>query len=141
MFSGQTRFPDEASKLLTIGYNLLRMQEEDKIDKGYEFVTRAFILQPTQVSAIELFRTINNYPKYQPHVTEILSRFFDDFIEKKQTYVKQNGYREKLAAAILTGQYLAGVKQNSDANAANRYMALVKEINGEQQRINETSRW
>jgi hypothetical protein len=141
IFTGQTKFPDEVTRLMTVGYNLLRIREEDKIDKGFEFMAQAFIRQPSQISVVELLHAANNYPKHQSQMTNVLSQYFDDFIKKKQTYLKQNGYQEKLGAAIFAGQYLADISRSSDANAADRYAACVKEFNEKRQQFNQDSRW
>ena len=65
MFTGQTKFPDEFSKLLTIGYNLIRLQDEDNINKGCEFISQAFMQQPSQIAALELIRAMNLYPQLE----------------------------------------------------------------------------
>lgn len=141
IFSDQTKFPDEFSKQMTLGYNLLRMQGEDKVAKGCEFMAQVFIRQPSQIPIIEMLRVISIYPKYQRYLIEVINQFFDDFIKNKQTYAKQDGYRERLIAASLAGQHLANVIRSSDANAADRYTAYLKEFYEEQRRLVETSRW
>jgi hypothetical protein len=140
LFTGQTKFPDRFSMLLTIGYNLVRMQEDDKISKGFEFMTQAFTQQPSQAVAIELLRATNHYPQLRDTATNIFRQYFDDFVEKEQTYRKQNNYREKVLAAALAGDYLANINY-SDPNLVDKYRTSSRKLMEDQQWINKNSRW
>jgi hypothetical protein len=140
MFTGQTKFPDRPSMLLTIGYNLVRLQDEEKVSKGCEFIAQAFIQQPSQIVAIELIRAASYYPKFRDRVTDVFSQYIDDFVGKKQTYIRQHGYREKSIAAMLAGDYLANIN-SGNPELAGKYRAYLKEFAEEQQWINKTTRW
>jgi hypothetical protein len=140
MFTGQTKFPDRPSMLLTIGYNLVRLQDEEKVSKGCEFIAQAFIQQPSQIVAIELIRAASYYPKFRDRVTDVFSQYIDDFVGKKQTYIRQHGYREKSIAAMLAGDYLANIN-SGNPELAGKYRAYLKEFTEEQQWINKTTRW
>lgn len=140
LFTGQTKFPDESSRLLTIGYNLLRIKDESKPNNGCEFVAQSFIRQPSQITAIELVHAANRYPQFQGRTTEVLSQYFDDFIANKQTYAKRHGYHERLISAMLAGEYLAGINRNN-TDLVNRYRTYMKEFTKEQQWMGKTFRW
>ena len=140
VFTGQTRFPDETSKLLTTGHNLLRMQGEDNTNTGCELILRAFMQRPSQVTVLELVLAINLHPQLQDRIVDVLSRYFDDFIEKKQTYIKQDGCRNKILAASLAGDYLANMNRDKP-DLANKYRTYLKEFNEERYHIDKTSRW
>jgi len=140
MFTGQTKFPDRLSMLQTIGYNLVRLQDEEKVSKGCEFIAQAFMQQPSQIVAIELIRAAGYYPKFRDRVTDVFSQYIDDFVGKKQTYIRQHGYREKIIAAMLAGDYLANIN-SGNPELAGKYRAYLKEFAEEQQWINKTTRW
>jgi len=140
MFSGQTKYPDEITKRFTMGYNLLRMQSEENAGKGGELLAQAFLLQPSQILSIELIHAAGYYPKFRDNVAGIFSRYFDDFVKKKQTYVKHDGYRERIIAAMLAGDYLANIN-SGNPELAGKYKARVKEFAIEQQLINQNTRW
>ncbi|MGA2914754.1 MAG: hypothetical protein ABSE89_01875 [Sedimentisphaerales bacterium] len=140
IFSGETKFPDAATKLLTMGYNLLRMEGNDKTDKGFECMVRAFMQRPSQVSVLELLRAAGNNPRYQGSLAKVLNQCFDDIIEKKEIYKKQDGYREKLVAALMMKSYLENVFHDNPA-MVNKFEKYSKEFAEEQQQIGSESRW
>ena len=105
MFTGQTKFPDELSKLLTTGHNLLRLQGEDNMNTGCELVSRAFMQRPSQVTAFELVLAMDFHPQLRDRIVDVISRYLNDFVEKKQTYVKQDGYRNRILAATLISKF------------------------------------
>jgi len=140
MFTGQAKFPDDFTKLLTVGYNLVRLQNEEQVKKGCELMAQAFMQHPSQITALELIHAASYYPKFRDSMVSAFSRYFDDFVEKKQIYMGQDGYREKIIAAMLTGDFLANANRNNPS-LVDKYRAHLKEFAEKQQRINENSRW
>ena len=140
MLTGQTKFPDGLSKVLTTGHNFLRLQGEDNTNTGCELVTRAFMQRPSQVTALELILAVDLHPQLRDRIAGIFIKYVDDFVEKKKTYVKQNGYRNRILVAALAGDYLANMNQDKP-DIASKYKTYVKEFNEEQRYINKTSRW
>jgi hypothetical protein len=140
MFTGQTKFPDELSKQLTVGHNLLRLQGEDNMNTGYELVSRAFMQEPSQVTVLELILAMDLHPQLQDRVANVLSQYLDDFVGKRQIYSKQDGYRNKILVAVMAGDYLANMNHDKP-DLVNKYKTYIREFNEEQRHINETSRW
>ncbi len=136
----QAKFPDEFTKLLTIGYNLARTQNEESAKKGCEDMARAFMLHPSQITALELMHASNYYPKFRDVTKSVFSRYFDDFVAKKETCTEKDGYRGKIIAAMLAGNYLASTSRDN-ASLVKKYRAYVKEFTEQQQQINGYSRW
>jgi hypothetical protein len=140
IFSGKTKFPDKFSYLFTAGHNLMYLQDADKVSSGCESIIQAFKLFPCQVAVLELINASNHLPQFRSSITETFSQYFDDFINKKQTYIKQDGYREKLSSAMLIADYL--VKTNSGKpQLAEKYNEYLKEFENDQSLINAYSRW
>ncbi|MGB8226755.1 MAG: hypothetical protein WCE45_07850 [Sedimentisphaerales bacterium] len=140
LFTGQTKFPDEFSKLLTVGYNLQRIQDANKVGKGCEYTAQAFMQLPCQISAIELLRTADIHPEYRGQIVQVSTQYFNDFVEKKQAYKKQNNYRERAMTAAIIGNYLTNIN-SGNPDIVNKYKAYVEEFRKEQGQINDTSRW
>jgi hypothetical protein len=140
MFSGQTKFPDKFSQLLTIGHNLLYLQDEEKSKNGCELLIEAMFEFPCQVAAVELVNAANHTSQNRDRVTEAFDKYFDDFVAKRQTFIKQDGYREKLSAAMLIGDYLTKVNGGNPA-IANKYKQHLDEFESDQSLINSYSRW
>jgi hypothetical protein len=95
---------------------------------------------PCQISAIELLRTADIHPEYRDRIVQVLTQYFDDFVEKKQVYKKQNNYREKMMAAAIVGNYLININ-SGNPGIVNKYKAYVEEFRKEQEQIIGTSRW
>jgi hypothetical protein len=111
-----------------------------RTNDGYKLVAQAFMQQPSQAAAVELIYAANRNPQLRDQITDVFNQYFNDFIEKKQTYVKQNGYRERLVSAVLAGNYLANINRNNP-KLVDKYKEYLKEFSEEQQRSSETSRW
>jgi hypothetical protein len=73
-------------------------------------------------------------------VAEAFSKYFDDFIANRQTLIKQNGYRDKLLAAMLIGDYLQRINSGNPA-IAQKYKQYLDEFENDQTLINNKSRW
>jgi hypothetical protein len=140
IFTGQTKFPDEFSYLYTIGHNLLYLQDEEKVNKGCESVIEAFKQFPCQVVVLELMNASSHFPQFRSKITETFSQYFDDFINNRQTYIKQNGYREKLASAMLIADNLARLNSGNPKIAV-KYTQHLKDFENDQSVINANSRW
>ena len=66
--------------------------------------------------------------------------YFNDFVERKLTYMQQDGYREKMLAAMLAGDFLASTNRNNPT-LVDKYRTYIKEFSQKQQQINIDSRW
>jgi hypothetical protein len=140
MFDGRTKFPDEFSKQLTIGTNLLRMRDEGKFEAGCDMLIEAFKRKTYQATAVELINAASRSLKVRDKVTNVLSDCFNDFVEKEQEYKKQNGYREKIISAMIAADYLKSVRHDNPELVA-KYKAKIKEYSDKQREINDKSRW
>jgi hypothetical protein len=140
MFTGKTKFPDDFSRKLTIGYNLLRMREPESVEKSCDLIIETFKQRPYQAAALELIRTASRYSQFRGKITEVLSKYFDDFVENKRQYKKQHGYHERIISAIMAGNYLASIN-SAKPELAKEYNAKIKEFTDEQQEIGKNSRW
>ncbi|HBG27024.1 MAG: hypothetical protein A2Y10_04390 [Planctomycetes bacterium GWF2_41_51] len=136
IFNGQTKFPDEFSKLLTTGYNLPRLQQGDA-NTAFNALNNALKLKPSNTAAIELIRLTQYQSEFRPKVTEIFTEYFNDYRANKDKYKKQDGYRDRLMVTMIVGNYLANV----NPAFKQEYQEYTVEFNRELQRISETSRW
>ncbi|MDD5135061.1 MAG: hypothetical protein PHP01_06605, partial [Phycisphaerae bacterium] len=138
----KTKFPDELSKNLTVGYNLMRMRDMQgtEKEKGCDMIIEAFKQCPYQITAIELVRIASYFPQFRDKVTEVLSNYFDDFAENEQQYKEQNGYHQRIISAIMAGNYLANIN-GAKPELAKEYKAKTDEFISEQRQIGTRSRW
>jgi len=137
IFDGQTKFPDEFSKLFTVGYNLLRLQDEGDVNNTCGLMIQALMQRPSPAVVIELMQTAGKYPQLRDRITGVFNQYFDNYIGKKQTYMKQDGYRDRLITLMMMADYLKRIKPA----LAEKYDKYYVEFTNEQMLIGKNSRW
>jgi hypothetical protein len=140
MFTAQTKYPDSFSQLFTVGRNLLYINDEDKVRDGCKLLMKAFAQFPSYGIVSELISASNRIPHFKEQVVDVFSQYFDDFVNKKNTYMKQDGYRGKLLVAVIIGDYLTRINSNKP-EIADKYRKYVKDFSAEQPYINKNARW
>ena len=140
IFNGKTKFPDDESRFLTIGYNLSLFQDDEKAGTGCEFLMQAFAKKPSQVALIELMHALNRRPQSREQAVKVMSQYFDDFIAKRETYKKEDGYRDKLISALLIADYFSKVNRQQKS-LVDKYKSYIAEFSNDQLYMNKTSRW
>ncbi|MFZ0034312.1 MAG: hypothetical protein WAK60_04920, partial [Sedimentisphaerales bacterium] len=109
--------------------------------QGLDFAIKAFKLYPSQ-TPMQLILSAGKYAELQSLVSDSCKNYLDDFAKNKGLYAKQNGYLDRIWAALLACKYLqedARIKEN--ARLAQFYDAKRKEYNDEQQPLLENKRW
>ena len=136
IFNGQTKFPDEFSRLLTVGYNIPRLQDGD-VNDAFGLLTKAINIKPSNTAAIELIRIASRDPQFRGRLSEVFGQYFADYLENKKTYKKRDGFRDRLMAVMIIGNYLS----NMNPKFKEEYQEYSKDFNQELLRISDTSRW
>jgi len=136
IFNGITKFPDEFSKNLTTGYNMIRLQDVD-VNIAFDMLSTALTQKPSNTAAIELIRATSRSDRLREKLDKKFSDYFADYLKNKETYKKQNGYRDRLLTTIIIGNYLAGVNPKFEQE----YILYREQFNRELAYIGKTSRW
>jgi len=111
IFTGQTKFPDEFSKNLIAGYHLAFSRKDEESHKhGIALMMRAFNQKPSQM-AIQQILLAGNNPKLRDIVSKFNLDFLEKFIQNKDTWEKQDGFRNRIVAALLTSNFLGQIAQ------------------------------
>lgn len=136
--NGKALYPDEFSRDLIIAYNKLNGTEKKQ---GLDFAINAFKLNPSQ-APIQIILYAAGYPYLQPLVENFCKNYFDEFTKDKDLYAKQNGYLNRLWAALLTGRYLrVNAAKQGNIELAQFYDVKMKEYNDEQEPLVKGKRW
>jgi hypothetical protein len=137
IFTGATKFPDEFSKLLTSGYNIVRLQDGDS-KAAFDMLEKALSIKPSNTAAIELLRIGHSDPQLRDRTLKIFRDYFNDYLEHKDDYMKKDGYRDRMMATIIIGNYLSSLdpvfKQKYDNE-------IYPQFGVELETIGKTSRW
>ena len=138
--TGQTKFPDEYSKLVTTAHALLRTKDEENIKQGMARLAKALEINPSQIVVMELFDAARMHKELGRVTAGILQKYFEDFDANKNDYVKKDGYRNKLIAAMLAGNYLGNISHKKP-ELAESYTNKVSQYSKEQAAMQSKSRW
>jgi len=137
IFNGTTKFPDEFSQLLTAGYNIVRLQGGDP-NAAFAMLQKAMSIKPSNTAAIEMIRIAHNEPGLQIKLLKTFNDYFSDYLENKKNYMKKDGYRDRLMATIIVGNYLA----NLDSEFKQQYdKEIYPQFGVELEAIAKSSRW
>jgi hypothetical protein len=144
IFNGNTKYPDEFSKNLTIAHNLFWFSGSDKVKRkqALDYAMRAFELSPSQTPMQEIVYVGSRFAELRPRIKVFCENYFNDFTENKDTYVKEHGYFHKIVAALNAGSYLRAIaKKQKDTRLVQSYDARMNEYKSEQIRLLRRKRW
>jgi hypothetical protein len=138
IFNGKTIYPDEFSRNLILSYNMLDSTERKQ---GLDFAIKAFKLYPSQ-APVQMILYATRYPELQPLVIDFCKNYFDEFAKDKGFYAKQDGYLNRVWAALLAGRYLGGIAaKQGNTELVRFYDAKMREYNNEQEPLHTGKRW
>jgi hypothetical protein len=138
IFNGKTLYPDEFSKDLIIAYNILGGTAKKQ---DLDFAIKAFNLYPSQ-APMQIILPLAKYAELQPFVRDFYKNYFDEFAKDKSLYAKQDGYFNRIWAALLTGRYLReSAAKQGNTELVQFYDAKMKEYQSEQEPLQKKKRW
>jgi hypothetical protein len=142
IFNGKTLYPDEFFKDLIIAYNMLSFGKDTAEKKqGLDFAIKAFKLHPSQ-APIPMILSVAKYAELQPFVSDFCKNYFDEFAKDKSLYAKQDGYFNRIWAALLAGRYLReSAAKQGNTELVQFYDAKTKEYQSEQEPLQKKKRW
>ncbi len=105
VFDGATRFPDEASRLLTQAYNLFRRDDAGSAREALSDAIGAFSSRPTAL-AVQTARRAAAFPELKPHLDEFARGIVADYQSHLERYRSEAGFLERNGAAVVAATYL-----------------------------------
>jgi hypothetical protein len=144
MFNGNTIYPDEFSKNLTKAHNLFYFSGNDKTKRkqALDFTFKAFELNPSQTPMQEMIYIGSRYAELRPRINQFCKKYFDEFTENKDTWVREDGYFHRIVAALNAGSYLRSeAKRQKNTKLEEFYNDTMKEYKSEQTELLSRKRW
>jgi len=143
IFDGKTRYPDDFSRNLIIAHHSLSPHKEKDVRKqGLDAAIKAFKLNPSQSPTLKIISAVRRFPELKPRVDEFWKNYFNDFAKNKNSWARQDGYHDKIVAALNAARYLRNIAKNQrDAVSVQLYDARIKEYNNERRRVVKTKAW
>jgi hypothetical protein len=138
MLDDKAKYPDEFSKSLSAAHTLLLVKDENARQKGLELAMRAFEIKPSQMSVAELLNA-TRYPEFKPKIVAMLKEYLEKFEQNKDQYARQNGYNNKLIAALIDANYFQ--KTSNDPRLIDEYRRIGEEYRRIQAELMDSSRW
>jgi hypothetical protein len=138
----KVKFPDEFSRMLTLGSNALRSRDPSAVAQGYSFAKRAFDIFPCQASAM-LMSLAGTRSTTAQRIAQDLARFLDDFIKNRETYSKQGGHEQRLLAAWISANHMMQLGKNLKLKPEmiKKYKKLSEQLIKVQYNIAVNSKW
>jgi hypothetical protein len=137
MLQGKLYYPDEFSKELTLAHNLLPVNNSQAQQAGLESAVKAFNLQPSQLPLLELFGVARS-PDFLAKVDGLIKTYMIDFEKNKDNWLKQDGFNNKVVAAIIGATYLQKTDDNADIAQLGSKLEQYKVL---QRDLLDASRW
>jgi len=115
MLTGQTYYPDEYSRKLTTGHNLLLFQDPAQKKKGLELLIGAMKENFAPGPLLEMLLIGSQFPDLRPRIDEICSQYAKDFQQDIKLYAGRDGFNIRLEAirlVMIRLQQIAAASKN-----------------------------
>lgn len=133
---------NEFSKNLVIAHNMLMYsQDKQKRRIGLDAAIRALNMQPSQAPARKILLAAGSGELGQ-EVLDICQNYLATFTENKEDYSKQDGYHNKLVAALIMNDHIRKTaEKNRDRKLFDTCMEKYRQYSDERARMVDTKRW
>lgn len=142
MFTGATKYPDEFSGNLSLGYNLLLFRDRERKEQGLHRVMAAFEQFPSPAPMLDLLLVASQFSELVPEIDGLCAEYATKFEENKAQYAGHDGYNLHLEAArlaLLRLEQLA--RARGDNEAAQGCRARMDRYIAERNGISDRKRW
>jgi hypothetical protein len=141
-FIGKTIYSDDFSKNLVMAHNMFLFGKgKNSKQQGLDFAFKAFELNPSQAPMAEILSAAR-FAELRPHINNFCHDYFDDFIKNQDLYAKQDGYHNRIAAALMAGDYLQkAAKGQKNQGKAQFYAAKISTFNNQRKQVLKGKRW
>ncbi|UCG57377.1 MAG: hypothetical protein JSU70_21230 [Phycisphaerales bacterium] len=143
--TGRTLYPDEFTRNLIIGHNLLAYgsrEDTERKRRGLDAVVTAFNMNPSPAPMLEIILVAPMISELKPLVRSFCKNYYERFSKEMNDLMKQDGYRLRLEAARLACVHLQKVAQEQrDTKLAAYYAAERNKLLAERVKMSQEKRW
>jgi len=129
---------ESRDKLAQLSEQLKTVQERlgNAKKQGLDFAIKAFHLNPSAAPMMEIVYLAGRFAELRPQITNFCQNYFNTFVKNQDTYLKQDGYRLKVQAVHLAGNYLETIaREQKDTKFAHFYDEKTKEFASERDKM------
>ncbi len=136
IITGETIYPDSFSENLTKSYRYLNHRVNGGFDraKGLSHAIKACKENPSSMPMQVIVRA-SKFKSIAPRVYNFCRNYFDEFMENKKKWSKEDGYHNRMLAALIASSYLKTVAHNQKNEQLENF--YIKEINKMQDKLNQ----
>ncbi len=142
MFTGDTFYPDNYSRCLTVGHNLLVLPDAARKKEGLESLIEALADTFAPAPLYEMLTIGDLFADLRPRIDEVCTQYVADFEKNRTTYSRQNGFNlrlETIRLALIRMQQIALLKHDKESSEA--YGKQKNQYEQQRERILRTKRW
>ncbi len=136
ILADQAEFPNVHAKGMTMFSVILENGAKERYKDLYGLASEALQDFPTPSSMIVMTR-LKSFPAFKPQLTKDLQAYVEDFLAKRDSYKKEDGYYQRLVSARMAINFL--MKETGEGKA--KYSTLSNEIGKETKAFKESSVW
>ncbi|MBN1806640.1 MAG: hypothetical protein JW837_15430 [Sedimentisphaerales bacterium] len=143
IFDGKTIYPDEFHGNLIRAHSwfIYRRGVAEK-KKGFDFAVKAFELQQSPASMLEIILLASSVAELRPEVQKFCENYLRRFEENKTQWVEEDGFRDRVEAGRLACFYLGNIaKINNDKKLVSFYIEQQNMFVEELIRLSQSKRW
>jgi hypothetical protein len=141
IFTGKTVFPNDYSKNIILSYYKTSSPDPNERKEALDCAMKAFDEYPSQASIQAVIAASRN-PQLKPFVDQTCKRYYDDFMENKAKYLRQNAFHDRIVAAMFAADYLGEVAGSTgNAGLMKNYRDQIIELKTEREELLESKKW
>ncbi len=135
-------YPDDFTRYIIESCNLLLTGADmDARKKGFELAIKAFRINPSGAAMHNIVLSAQ-LPELEPFVTKFCKDYFDDFIENKDSYVKEHGYHHRMVAVFMAMDHLQRMASREKSyQDVKLYTIKRRQFLEEQKQMIKNKRW
>ncbi len=132
-------FPDDFSRSLTLGHNLIRVPNADAVKKGWEMLKNTLDIMPCQAAMYEVIMA-SRVGVISDEVNQIITDYLNGFLKDKEELRSKGGYLKRMAAANIAAGHLRSVNRKERAQRE-KYDRIFKTLQEEFRKISQKMTW
>ncbi len=142
MFTGKAVYPNKYSANLTVGHNLLLVQDPAQKRRGLDLLIEAMNEAFAPAPLIEMLMIGTQFADLCPRIDEVCGQYVDDLEKNIKRYSRRDGYNLRLEAIRLALIRLRQVaRANGNTELAETYGRQIDDYDGQRERILKAKRW